>query len=123
MIGRDRSNVWVYEWYMTNALSYYIYDNYSRGPWKAYFVYTSYFLVSPQYYSTSSGSMRLSFSGNLNDYYHEYHGIGNSFQDHNRDHVIFHIHGFEKISHSHQGIVRIQLDGTGDFSSKAHYFA
>ena len=79
------------------------------------------FLVSPWYYSTSSGSMRFSFFENLNDYYHEFHGIINSFhdQDHDRDHV----YGFRTISHSLQGMVRIQLDGTGDFSSKSHYFS
>ena len=31
-------------------------------------------------------------------------------------------HGFGTISHSLQGMVRIQLDGIDDFSSKAHYF-
>ena len=33
--------------------------------------------------------MGLSFSKNLNDYYHEYHGIKNSF----------HVHGFGMVSH------------------------
>ena len=83
MLGRG----WPY------ALSYHIYDNYSHVPWKVYFVYTSHFLVSPRYYSTSSGSMRFSFSMNLNDYYYEFHGIGNSVHD--RDHV--HVHRFETI--------------------------
>ena len=55
------------------------------GPWKVYFVYTSHFLISPQYYFTSGGSMRFSFSGNLNYYYHEFHGIENSFHDHDYD--------------------------------------
>ena len=63
--------------------------------------------------------MRLSFSRNENDYYHEYHGIKNSFHDH----VIVHVHVFGMISHSLQEIVRIQLDRTGDFSSKIHYFS
>ena len=62
--------------------------------------------------------MRFSFSGNLNDYYHKFHGIENSFHDH----VLVHVHGFGTISHSLQGMVRIQLDGICDFSSKAHYF-
>ena len=84
-----------------------------------YFVYTFNFLVSHRYYSTSSGSTRFSFFGKLNDYYHEFHGIKNSFQDHDRDHV----HRFGTISHSVQGMVQIQLDETGDFSSKTHYFA
>ena len=44
MLGRDQPNVWVYDRYATNALSYHIYDNYSHGPWKVYFVYTSTFL-------------------------------------------------------------------------------
>ena len=92
MLGRDRLNVWAYDRYATNALSYHIYDNYSHGPWKVYFVYTSHFLVSPWYYSTSSGSMRLSFSRNLNDNYHEFHGIGNSFHDH--------VHVFRTMLHS-----------------------
>ena len=61
----------------------------------------SHFLVSPQYYFTSSGSMRLSFYGNLNDYYHEYHGIRNSFHDY----VLVHVFG--TISHSLQGIIWI----------------
>ena len=52
---------------------------------------------------------------------HEFHGIINFF--HGRDHVLVHIHGFGTISHLLQGMVQIQLDGTGDFSSKAHYFA
>ena len=121
MLGRDRSNVWAYDRYATNALSYRIYDNYSHGVWKVYFIYTSYFLVSPQYYS--GGSMRFSFYGNLNDYYHEFHGIINFFLDHDPNHVLVHIRGFETISHSLQGMVQIQLDETSDFSSKAHYFA
>ena len=58
--------------------------------------------------------MRFSFLGNLNDYYQEFHGIENSFHDH--------VHRFGTISHSLQGMVRIQLDEIGDFSSKAHYF-
>ena len=98
MLGRDWSNVWVYDRYATNALSYHIYDNNFHGPWKVYFVYTSLFLVSLWYNSTFGSSMRFSFNGNLNDYYHEFHGIGNSF--HGRDHVLVHVHGFETISHS-----------------------
>ena len=94
MLGRDQPNVWAYDRYTTNALS-------------------------PQYYSTSSGSMRFLFSKNLKDYYHEFHGIGNSFHDH----ILVYVHGFGAISHSLQRMVRIQLDETGDFSSKAHYFA
>ena len=43
--------------------------------------------------------MRFSFSGNLNYYYHEFHGIENSFHDH----VLVHVHGSEMISHSLQG--------------------
>ena len=92
MLGRGWKNVWAYDRYTTNALSYHIYDNYSYGPWNVYFVYTSHFLVSPQYYSTSSGSIRFSFSENLNNYYHD---IGNSFHD--RDHVFVHVHEFETI--------------------------
>ena len=67
--------------------------------------------------------MRFSFSGNLNDYYNEFHGIRNSFHDHDRDNILVHVHGFRTISHSLQGMVRIQLDEIGNFSSKAHYFA
>ena len=67
--------------------------------------------------------MRFSFSENLNYYYHEFHSIENSFHDHDRDHILVHVHGFEIISHLLQGMVRIQLDGICDFSSKAHYFA
>ena len=47
--------------------------------------------------------MRFSFSRNLNDYYHEFHGIENSFNDH--VHVLVHVHGFGTISHSLQGMV------------------
>ena len=65
------------------------------------------FLFHPRYYSTSGGSMRFSFSENLNDYYHEFHGIGNSFHD--RDHVLVHVHGFGTISPSLQGMVWISL--------------
>ena len=67
--------------------------------------------------------MRFSFSGNLNYYYHEFHGIQNSFNNHDRDHVLVHVHRFGMISHSLQGMVQIKLDGIDDFSSKAHYFA
>ena len=84
--------------YMPNSLSYHIYDNYSHGPWKVHFVYTSHFLVSPRYYSTSGDSMRFSLSENLNNYYHEFHVIRNSFHDH--DHVLVYVHGFRTISHS-----------------------
>ena len=109
--------------YVSNALSYHIYDNYSHGPWKVYFVYTSHFLVSLWYYSSYGGSMRFSFSKNLNDYHHELYGIKNSFHNHDDNHVLVHIHRFGTISHLLQGMVQIQLDGTGDFSSKVHYFA
>ena len=65
--------------------------------------------------------MRLSFSEN---YYYKNHGIGDFFHDH--DYVFFlipvHVHEFEMILHSLQGMVQIQLDKIGDFSSKAHYF-
>ena len=118
MLGRGLQNVWAYNRYAPNAFAYHIYDNYSHEPCKVYFVYISLFLVSSQYYSSSSGSMRFSFYGNLNDYYHEFHGIGNSFHDHGHDHV----HEFGTISHSLQGMIRIQLDKTGNFSSKVHYF-
>ena len=63
--------------------------------------------------------MRFSFSKNLNDYNHEFHGFGNFFYDHNHDHI----HGFGTISHSLQGMLQIQLDETSDLSSKTHYFA
>ena len=98
MLGRDQSNVLAYDKYATNALSYHIYDNYSHRPWKVYFVYISHFLVSPRYYSTYDGFMKFSFSGNLNDYYHGFHGIENSFHDH--DHILVHFYRFETISHS-----------------------
>ena len=115
MLNRGWPNVWVYNRYVTNALSYNIYDNYSHGLWKVCFVYTSYFLISPGYYSIYDGSIRFSFSENLNYYYHEYHDLINSFHDH--------VHKFGMISHSFQGMVQILLEETGDFSSKAHYFA
>ena len=83
----------------TTALSYHIYDNYSNGPLKVYFVYTTHFLISPSYYSTYGGSIRLSFFENFNDYYQGFHGIENSFHDHN--------HEFGMISHSLLGMVWI----------------
>ena len=43
--------------------------------------------------------MRFSFYGNLNYYYHEFHGIIHSFHD--RDHV----HEFGTILHSLKGMV------------------
>ena len=67
--------------------------------------------------------MRFSFYGNLNDHYHEFRGIRNSFHDRNRDHVLVHVHRFGTISHSLKEMVRIQLNEIGDFSSKAHYFS
>ena len=119
MLGRDRPNVWAYDRYATTVLSYHIYDNYSHGPWNVYFAYTSHFIVSTRYYSTSSSSMRFSFFWNFNYYYHEYHGIENSFHNH----ILIYVHGFGMISHSFQGMVHIRLNETCDFSSKAHYFA
>ena len=80
--------------YWPNAWANDIYGNYSHRPRKVYFIHTSHFLVSLRYYSTSGGSTRFSFSGNLNYYYNEFHGIGNSFHDH--------VHEFEMISHSLQ---------------------
>ena len=62
--------------------------------------------------------MRLSFSENLMNYYHKNHGIRDFFNDH--DHVF--VHEFGTILHSLQEMVQIQLDETGNFSSKAHYF-
>ena len=63
--------------------------------------------------------MRFSFSRNLDDYYHEFHGIIISFHDQDCNQV----HEFRTISHSLQGIFQIQLGVIGDFSSKAHYFS
>ena len=97
MLGRGWPNVCAYDKYTTNVLSYHIYDNYSHGPWKVHFVYTSNFLVLPRYYSTSGGSMRFFFSRNLNYDYHEFHGIENFFHDH--------VHRFGTISQSLQGMV------------------
>ena len=97
MLGRGWPNIWVYDRYATNALSYHIYENYSHRPWNVYFVYTFHFLISPRYYSTSGSSMRISFSMNLNYYYHEFSGMGNSFHD--RNHVLVHVHEFRTISH------------------------
>ena len=45
--------------------------------------------------------MRFSFYGNLSDYYHEFHGLGNSSHNHDRDHI----YGFGTILHLLQGIV------------------
>ena len=80
MLGRGRSNIWVYDKYATNVLSHDIYVNYSHRPWKMYFLHTSHFLISPYYYSTFGCSMRVSFCENLNDHYYEYHGVGKFLQ-------------------------------------------
>ena len=64
--------------------------------------------------------MRLSFSRNLNYYYHEFHGIRNSF--HNRNHILIHVQMFGTISHSLQGMIQIQLNKTGDLSLSVNYF-
>ena len=115
MLGKGRLNIWAYDRYSTNVLSYYIYNNYFNGYWTMYFVYIFHFLVSPRYYSTFGGFMRFSIFGNLKDYYYEHHGIGNSFHNH--------VHVFRTISHPLQGMVHIRLDMNDDFSLKAHYFA
>ena len=64
--------------------------------------------------------MRLSFFENLMNYYNKNHIIGDFFRDH--DHILVLVHKFGTILRSLQGMVQIQLDETGDFSSKAHYF-
>ena len=56
MLGKGRPNVWVYNRYATNILSYHIYDNYSHGSWKVYRICTFHL---PQYYSTSSGATSI----------------------------------------------------------------
>ena len=86
---------------MIHALSYHIYDNYSHKPLKDVFCIYFHFLVSPWYYSIYGGSTRLSLAEILNDYYHEYYDIGNSFHDH----VLIHVYVFGTISHSLQGMV------------------
>ena len=110
----------MYDKYASNAPSYHIYNNHSHGSWDVYLVHTSHFLVLPLYYSTSGGVMRLSFYENLKNYYHKNHGNGNSFHYHN--HILIHVHEFETILHSLQGMVQIQLDKTSDLLSKVHYF-
>ena len=71
MLVKGWPNVWVYDRYMINDPSYHIYNNYSHGFLEVYLVNTSHFLVLPQYYSTSGGAMRLSFSENLMNYYYK----------------------------------------------------
>ena len=63
--------------------------------------------------------MRLSFFEN---YYYKNHSIRDFFYDHDHVLVLIHVYKFETILHSLQGMVKIQLDETGDFSSKTHYF-
>ena len=59
------------------------------------------FLFLPQYCSISGGVMRLFFfSGSLRNYYHEHHGIHNSFHNHNHVLVLIYIHEFGMILHS-----------------------
>ena len=62
--------------------------------------------------------MRLSFSENLVNYYYKNYGIGDFFHEH----VIVTVHEFGTILHSLQGMIQIQLDETGDFSSKNHFY-
>ena len=62
MLGKGPPNVWPYERYATNVLSYHIYDMYSHGSWKAYSVHASR-LVLPRHYSTSSGALKFSLYG------------------------------------------------------------
>ena len=63
--------------------------------------------------------MTLSFSEN---YYYKNHGIKDFFHDHDHVLVLIHVYDFGTILYSLQGMVQIQLDEIGDFSSKAHYF-
>ena len=120
MLGKGRPNVWAYNRYATNAPSYHIYNNYFHGSQGVYLVNTSHFLVLPQYYSTFGGAMRLSSYENLMNCYHKKHGIRDFFHDHVL--VLIHVHEFGTILHSLLGMVQIQLDETGYFSSTAHYF-
>ena len=68
--------------------------------------------------------MMLSFSENLRNYYHNNHGIEDSVHnnDHNHVLVLVRVHKFVTILHLLKGMVQIQLDETGDLSSKAYYF-
>ena len=52
-----------------------------------------------------------------------FYSVENSTHDHDHDYDHVHAHGFRTISQSLQVMVQIQLDKTGDFSSKSHYFA
>ena len=63
--------------------------------------------------------MRCSFFENLMNCRHKNDGIRDFF--HNHDHVLIHVHEFGTILHSLQGMVQIQLDETGDFSSKTFF--
>ena len=59
--------------------------------------------------------MRLSISMSLKDYYHKY-DIGNLFHDHD------HVHVYETILCSLQGMTQIQLDEIWDSLLVTHYF-
>ena len=62
MLGKGLPNVWQYERYATNVLSYHIFDMYSHGFWKAYSTHASH-LVLPRYYSISGGALKFSLYG------------------------------------------------------------
>ena len=68
----------------------------------------------------------LSFFENLRNYYHNNHGIEDSVHDNDHNHVLdlvlVHVYKFVTILHLLKGMVQIQLDETGDLSSKAYYF-
>ena len=72
MLDKGRPSVWAYDRYVTNALSYHIYDNYSHGSWNVYPICISHF-TSILFHFWWRG---FSFSKDLRD--HQY-GIVNFF--------------------------------------------
>ena len=62
MPGKGPPNVWSYDKYAINVLSYHIYGMYSHGSWKAYFAHASHLVLS-HYYFTSGGALKFSLYG------------------------------------------------------------
>ena len=64
MLSKGPQNVWSYNRYATNVLSYHIYGMYSHASWKAYSMHASH-LVLPRHYSTSGSALKFFFMGRI----------------------------------------------------------
>ena len=99
MFDTYQLKVWTYGKYASNVFSFHLYNKSLPESWRIYSVY--FLRLFPKTFSASSSKMMLSFLVNLKDYYHK-HDIENFFHDH--------IHGYETILHSLQGMTQIQMD-------------